>query len=60
MLLSTEFDETIAVTESITEDYDNDYEGSGSGEESTTPTKTGMTRRTVHNFITEETISPGL
>ena len=48
------------MTESITEDYDNDYEGSGSGEESTTTTKKGMTRRTVHNLITEETLSPGL
>ena len=59
-LLSTEFEETIAMTKSITEDYDNDYEGFGVGKESTTTTKTGMTKGTVHNLITEETISPGL
>ena len=59
-LLSTEFDETIAMTESITEDNANDYEGSGSGKESTTTAKSGMTEGSVHNLITEETISPGL
>ena len=48
------------MTESITEDYDIDYEGSGSEQESTTTTKSGMTEGSVHNLITEETISPGL
>ena len=48
------------MTESITEDYDNDYEWSGSGEESATTTKSGMTEGSLQNIITEETISPGL